>query len=115
MKPKKAKLDLSKLVHIRTQMTGKTGEKVQGVFLPFEKNDIFVGEKGLYLDLVFWPSDKIEGFDHAIKKDYSKAYREANDTSQSPFLGNALLGDAPAAAPAPETFPANDTSDNLPF
>ena len=117
MKPKKAKIDLAKFVHVRTAMKGKTGEPVAGVFIPFAANDIYVGEKSLYLDLVFWPSDKIQGFDHAIKQDFGKDFRDKNDVSKSPFIGNALLGDVANAQPPKldeVAFEVN-AADDLPF
>lgn len=76
------KINLSAFVHIVTTVKNKAGNPVKGIFIPLEKNNIFEGKKGLYVDLIAFPikNNKTDSKDtHLIKQSISKEEREKND------------------------------------
>lgn len=66
---------------------------MEGIFIPLEKNKIFKGTKGLYLDLVAFPmKQRSESKDtHLIKQSFSKEEREKmsrEELESLPIIGN---------------------------
>lgn len=45
------KLNLAGLIHARMQKKGKSGKMIDCIIIPIKENHLFIGEKGLYLDL----------------------------------------------------------------
>lgn len=90
------RINLSSLVHIVTSVKGKSGNQVEGVFIPFEKNNIFKGQKGLYLDLIAFPikNKQTDSKDtHLIKQSFSKEQREKmgkEEADNLPIVGNMI-------------------------
>ncbi len=87
-----AKLNLRQLNH--AFMTTPKGNKV--LVIPIEENNLFEGEKGIYLDLVaFEIKNPKEGEDtHLIKQSFSKDKLAAMTEDQKkalPILGNARI------------------------
>jgi hypothetical protein len=124
------KLDLLKFIGKETTMQGKNGKPVQGIFLPYEANHIYVGTKGRYLDLTAVElKQQREGSKdtHFIKPDLKKEVRDQmteKERNDIPIVGNAIYwgnsSATPAPAPAkpiysPELPPPDDFDSELPF
>lgn len=90
------KINLSAFVHIVTTVKNKAGNPVKGIFIPLEKNNIFEGKKGLYVDLIAFPikNNKTDSKDtHLIKQSISKEEREKMTQEQQnnlPIIGNMI-------------------------
>lgn len=90
------KMNLSAFVHVITSMKGKNGNPVEGIFIPFEKNNIFKGTKGIYIDLVGFPirNKNTDSRDtHIIKQSFTKEVREAMTKEQQdnmPIFGSMI-------------------------
>ena len=93
-RPKKAKIDVTKIV----------------------KEYLFKANSGaVYLDVVMWPSDGKYGDDHMIVQDIPREKREAGE--KGAILGNATLNDeepAPKQEQSSSPTPEDDTSE-IPF
>ena len=77
------KLNLKQLSHVEREMTGKDGKKIKCLIIPIEENKLFVGEKGVYLDITaieikdrskFTESQKDT---HLLKQSFSKDIYDA--------------------------------------
>jgi len=118
------KLDLLKFVAVETSMKGKAGTPVPGIFIPYEPNHVYIGEKGRYLKLtaVELKEPKYEDT-HLVKIEVDKAVRDAMTEEQRkaiPIVGNARYYGksgvtAQAAAPVVEVFTPESSYDDLPF
>lgn len=106
------KINLQALTHVKMEMKGKNGQ-VAGIFIPFEKNHIHVGEKGCYLDLVaFEMKEPKNGSTHIVKQSLPKTVRDAQTKEEKdamPILGNLN------AAGAPNNDVSNDAGDGKVF
>jgi len=116
------KLNLMNLNAIRKMMPGKLGQ-VECLVIPIEKNKLFVGEKGVYLDLIAFEVDPAKRSadskdTHIVKQSFSKEVREAMTDEQLkslPILGNLQVwGEAPESAPVSDMKVQDEVSD-LPF
>lgn len=91
----KGRLNLQALKHVKMEVNGKSG-KVKGVFIPLEVNNIFEGEKGLYLDLVaFELKEAKNNQTHMVKQSFSKDIREKmsdDEKKNQPILGSLNVG-----------------------
>jgi len=113
------KINLLNLFAQKKMMAGKVGE-VECLIIPIEKNKLFVGEKGVYLDIVaFEIKEPKEGqSSHLVKQSFSKEDREKMTEEQLknvPILGNLNVNYKPAE---PEPVSSTDTlgaEDDLPF
>jgi hypothetical protein len=114
------KLNLLNLTVARQMVKGKAGE-VDCLVIPIEKNRLFVGEKGIYLDLIAFEikEPKPDRKDtHLVKQSFSKEVREAMTEEQLksiPILGSLTVGGATG-----EKDPISDqktlgADDDLPF
>jgi hypothetical protein len=89
------KLNLLQLNAVRKVITGQLGP-VECLVIPIEKNKLFVGEKGIYLDLIAFEIDpakrNAESKDtHLVKQSFSKEVREAmseDELKSMPIIGN---------------------------
>lgn len=90
------KINLAALKHIELKVRDRNGNEVQGIFLPYDKNKIFVGTKVRSLELIGFPiknrkSDSKET--HIIKQSFSKEEREKmtqNEQENLPIIGNLI-------------------------
>lgn len=94
---------------------------VECLIIPIEKNKLFVGEKGVYLDIVgFEIREPKEGSKdtHVVKQSFSKEAREAMTEEQLkalPILGNlSVLSGGNSAEPVSPTITLQP-DDDLPF
>lgn len=114
------KVNLRQLVH--SQMTTPKGAKC--IVIPIVENNLFEGEKGIYLDLVGFERKEVkEGEDtHLLKQSFSKDKLAAMTDEQKkalPILGNARVSSGGQRS-EPEPKDANggvvaDSIDGLPF
>ena len=104
-------------------------EKVKGVFIPIEENDIYVttnedgSAKGAHLSITAWET-KEQRFEqtHMVKQAFSKEYRERHTEEEmkaKPILGNGKViesksNNQSSAVNAPE-MPFTTNEDDLPF
>jgi hypothetical protein len=114
------KLNLLNLTVARQMVKGKLGE-IDCLVIPIEKNRLFVGEKGNYLDLIAFEikDPKPDRKDtHLIKQSFSKEVREAMTDEQLkaiPILGSLTVGSSGVEKDPvsdPKTLSADD---DLPF
>lgn len=115
-----AKLNLRQLTH--SLMTTPKGSKV--IVIPIAENNLYEGEKGLYLDLVAFEKKEVkEGEDtHLLKQSFSKEKLSAMTDEQKralPILGNARISSGGQRSEA-EPKDANNGAvaagiDDLPF
>lgn len=87
------RLNMAAFKHSRIKLRDKQGKEVEGIFIPFDANKIFVGTKGMYFDMVAFPIKKTgESKDtHIIKQSFSKEEREKMTKEQQdnmPIFGN---------------------------
>lgn len=85
------KLNLGKFFKVFEKDFKGKEKTVKCLCIPIDENDIFVGEKGYYLNLVAWKV-KSEYGTHAIKPSYSKEKRDKmteEEIKALPFVGNA--------------------------
>lgn len=118
------KIDLSKLSGASVvELTGRSGVPTKCVVIPVEANHIFVGQKGVYLDLCAFEmkNPKYEAT-HTLKQSLPKAVRDAMTDEQRnsmPIVGDLKpLGNngSPTATPAYNNASvAPKEGDELPF
>ena len=117
------KINLAALTHVEMVKTSsKTKKEVKGIFIPYEVNSIFQGEKGKYLNIIAFPLKETRDYDtHLVKQSLPKdIYEKMSDEEKNamPIIGNMSIKDsAPAAnnnASEGKTFDA-DGDDDLPF
>lgn len=113
------KINLLNLHAQRKMMTAQSGT-IECLIIPIDKNRLFVGEKGVYLDLIGFEIEKpIEGNKdtHLLKQSFSKEVREGMTEEQLkslPILGNLRVWDANSSEPLSNTDTQDELSD-LPF
>lgn len=91
------KLNLSQLKHIKREFQGKDpNKKVLCLVIPIEENQIFQGEKGMYLDITAIEIKNKQGDSkdtHLLKQNFPKEIYDAMSQSEResmPILGNAI-------------------------
>lgn len=91
-----SKLNLASLKHTVQKMKGSSGE-VEVLIIPIDANNLYRGEKGLYLDLTHIEvKNKREGSKdtHLIKQSLPKDVYSAlsdDDKKAQPIMGNSIL------------------------
>ena len=87
------KIDLSKLSGASVvELTGRSGVPTKCVVIPVEANHIFVGQKGVYLDLcAFEMKNPQYEATHTIKQSLPKAVRDSMTDEQRKALP--IVGD----------------------
>lgn len=114
------KINLSALKHVQMEVEGQNG-KVKGMFIPYEANRLFVGEKSVSLDIIAFDSPKPEYKQtHAVKQSFSKEVREKMSEEEQkalPFIGslNANVGGAAPVENNPAPAQVFNPTDKLPF
>lgn len=113
------KLNLAGLVHATRIEKGQTGEQ-ECLIIPIDKNKLYKGEKGLYLDLtaieIKNPSNGQKDT-HLIKQSFSKDVYEKmseDERKATPILGNAIVW-GESSRNEPELAKPTDASDDLPW
>lgn len=112
------KINLATLKHSRMLMKGKSGQ-VDCLIIPIEQNNLYKGEKGLYLDLTHIEiKNPAEGQtdSHLVKQNLPKeVYEKLSEEEKKalPILGNSKVwisqyNEAPLAE-------IQDETDDLPF
>jgi len=116
------KLNLLQLHAVRKMITGKLGA-VECLVIPIEKNKLFVGEKGIYLDLIAFEIDptkrSTESKDtHLVKQSFSKEVREAmseDELKSMPIIGNFQVWSGQVESEPVSSNVVQDEADDLPF
>jgi hypothetical protein len=114
-----SKINLAALKHSVRKMKGQTGE-VECLIIPIEANNLFKGEKGVYLDTTGFEIKNKTGTSkdtHLVKQSLPKeVYEKMTDEQkkEQPIIGSMIvwagggsLGDA--------AIIEQDESDDLPF
>ena len=113
------KLNLAALHHTRMEMKGQNG-MVDVLIIPIEKNNLYKGEKGLYLNLTHIEVKNKVGDSkdtHLVKQDLQKEVYEKMTEEQKkamPILGNSILWSSSGSNEAPLSAPIGE-NDPLPF
>lgn len=120
------KLDLMKLRNSFVETTkDREGKEVKCLVIPIEDSDLYLGEKGCYLNLTAYETKASKyGETHFVKQNFSKEFsRRASQEylKNRPFFGN-LIEEKPKYQSnyeknqsQPQYTPKNDTIDNLPW
>ena len=116
------KLNLLQLHAVRKMITGKLGA-VECLVIPIEKNKLFVGEKGVYLDLIAFEIDpakrNAESKDtHLVKQSFSKEAREEmgeDELKSLPILGNLQVWSGTVESEPVSSNELQPEEDDLPF
>lgn len=114
------KINLLQLFAVRKMINGQAG-LTECLVIPIAKNKLFIGEKGIYLDLIaFEIANPKEGFKdtHILKQSFSKEVREAmseEDLKKLPILGGLQVwGELTESDPISSNVVQDELSD-LPF
>lgn len=114
------KINLLQLHVIRKMINGQAG-LVECLVIPIEKNKLFIGEKGVYLDLIAFEIEKPKEDSkdtHLVKQSFSKEVRERMTDEQlksMPILGNLQVwGERTESTPTSSIVVQDEISD-LPF
>jgi hypothetical protein len=114
------KINLLNLVAVRKMIKGTAGE-VDCLVLPIEKNKLFIGDKGIYLDLIGFEIEKpSEGQKdtHLLKQSFSKEERAKMTEDQLkslPILGNLRVWDGVSESEPVSSPDIQKSDDDLPF
>ena len=117
------KINLRQLKSTVRVMKAKTGD-LEFLLIPIKANQLVVGEKGIYLDLMGFEikERKPDRKDtHLVKQSFSKEVYEAmtdQEKREAPIIGNMIVWGF--QEPAPNELPAGELtmdpeSDDLPF
>lgn len=114
------KINLLQLFAVRKMINGQAG-LTECLVIPIQKNKLFIGEKGVYLDLIaFDIKEPKEGFKdtHILKQSFSKEVRDAmseDELKKLPILGGLQVwGEFTESEPI-SSNDITDENDPLPF
>jgi len=114
------KLNLLQLHAVRKMISGQAGP-VECLVIPIGKNKLFIGDKGIYLDLIAFEIEKPkEGSKdtHLVKQSFSKEEREAmteEELKSMPILGNLSVWDGQSTSEPVSPVEVQDELSDLPF
>ena len=114
------KINLLNLHGVVKKMSSKSGE-IECLVIPIEKNRLFKGEKGIYLDLICFEIEKRkEGSKdtHLVKQSFSKEVRESmteDQLKELPILGSLQVWEARTESEPVSSPEAIEEKDDLPF
>lgn len=87
---------LTKLIHVRMEVTGNSGNKVPGIFIPTEQNNLVKGKEGaLYMNInVVTKTEEDQYGQHGFISQTvdSKVYKTATDEQKEEFKKLPILG-----------------------
>jgi len=119
-------IELTKLIHVKMEMKGQSGNLVKGIFIPFEPNYVIKGKKGgAYINIINFINDEVDQYGNiaSIKQSVdSKTYKDADEEEKKklkelPYLGNLKdfsgSGSENEGAASESVF--TPESDDLPF
>ncbi len=115
------RINLAGLIHATRLEKGQSGEQ-ECIIIPISKNNLFKGEKGLYLDVTAFEIKDRSKMDaerkdtHLVKQSLPEdIYKNMSDEEKKamPILGNAIVWGALNNEPALQ--PPTDSGDDLPF
>lgn len=115
-----AKVNLMNLKVVRKMITGQLGP-VDCIVIPIEANHLFVGEKGIYLDIAGFEIKNPAGDSkdtHLLKQSLPKEIYQAMTDEQKkaqPILGNLRLWTGATEAEPTSNMAATSEVDDLPF
>jgi hypothetical protein len=99
-------------------LKGKTETK-QCLAIPIADNDLFVGEKGIYISLSAWENSNLrDGKTHLVKQSFSRRVREAmtdEERKSIPILGDVKPFETASGTVKSEATIAPPPHDDLPF
>lgn len=130
-----SRINLTLLKHVRREMTGQGGKKIDCLIIPIDENHLYKGEKGVYLDLtsieIKDKSKQAPGQKdtHLIKQSFSREFYDSLTDEQKqafPILGNTIDWSKVAPSePQPQTSSSlsesaidqyqDEKEDDLPF
>ena len=116
------KLNLLNLHAVVKLMPAQSG-LVECLVIPIDKNKLFKGDKGIYLDIVGFEIDlakRKEGSKdtHILKQSFSKEVREAmteDELRSLPILGNLQVWDGTSSTEPISSPSVQDELSDLPF
>lgn len=114
------KINLQLLKSVKRFEKNTKGDLIECLIIPIVANKLFIGEKGVYLDLVaFEKRERKEGErdTHLIKQSLSKEQREAmteEELRSMPILGGLSVEQVSREA-IPENTETLNPEDDLPF
>ncbi len=107
------------------RVKGNSGEQVPCLIVPIKKSHLFLGEKGVYLNVNAWENKDGQagqyGDTHALKQMLDKEVRDKMSEEERramPFLGNMRPRQAQQPAAQPVSMVAaisQEDKDDLPF
>jgi hypothetical protein len=113
------KLNLAALKHTRKLLKGASGE-IDCLIIPIKENNLFIGDKGLYLDLNHFPiKNPAEGQkdSHLVKQSLPKELLDKmsdDEKKAMPILGNTKEWGSTGSSEA-QLAPPIGEMDQLPF
>jgi hypothetical protein len=116
------KLNLLNLHGVVKFITGKSGI-IECLVIPIDKNRLFKGDKGIYLDIVGFEIDPAKRNanskdTHILKQSFSKEVRDAmteDELRSLPILGNLQVWDGTSSSEPLSSPTAQAENDDLPF
>ena len=95
------KINLLQLFAVRKMINGQAG-LTECLVIPIEKNKLFIGDKGVYMDLIAFEIDPAKRTNeskdtHLVKQSFSKEIRDAMTEDELKELG--IKNIIPAGAP----------------
>lgn len=105
---------------VRKTLNGQNGP-TECLVIPIQKNRLFVGEKGIYLDVVGFDvkEPKNDSKDtHILKQSFSKDVREKmsdEELKALPILGSLRVWDGPGESEPSSSMAVQNEDDDLPF
>ncbi len=116
------KLNLLNLHAVVKLMPAQSG-LVECLVIPIDKNRLFKGDKGIYLDIVGFEIDPAKRNanskdTHILKQSFSKEVREAmteDELRSLPILGNLQVWDGTSSAEPLSSPVVQAENDDLPF
>lgn len=118
------KLNLAQLKGQVKEMKAESG-MIECLVIPIKANNLFKGERGLYLDLIAFEIDQSKRNSdskdtHLVKQSLPKDVREAmskDELNAMPILGNLQVWDGSFTEPEPQTNvdAVAGEEDDLPF
>ena len=116
------KINLLQLFAVRKMINGQAG-LTECLVIPIEKNKLFIGDKGIYMDLIAFEIDptKITADrkdTHLVKQSFSKEVRDAmteEDLKKLPILGGLQVWSGNGESEPVSSNVVQDEIDPLPF